>query len=114
MTPAAFTQAVSAEGNPDGIFRAYDFYRLCGGKIVGLVHIHPWESDSVSPSCTDMEYQRKWERIYRGEFIGIVFNNSGIFRIFTAGRSRVSPEMLGRGVSRIGRDLYVLDEKDFP
>jgi len=35
------SSSVSAEGNPDGIFRAHDFYRLCGGKIVGLVHIHP-------------------------------------------------------------------------
>lgn len=104
----SFSGSTRAVGNPDGIFKAYDFYELCGARIVGAIHLHPWNSESVGPSWIDLKYQRKWEEAFGGEFIGIVFNNSGVFRIFTAGKSRLKPVLLGRGFEKKGRDLYVL------
>ena len=90
------------------------FYEKCGYEIAGLVHIHPWHGDSVHPSSTDMETHRKWEELYGGRFIGIVFNNSGVFRIFHAGRSVFRPVVVGEGVRRLGRDLYELERKYLP
>ena len=41
-----------------------------GQKIAGLVHIHPWDARTVSPSATDIETHSLWEELYGGMFIG--------------------------------------------
>jgi hypothetical protein len=104
-TISRFTGAEADYGN---LAKAMSFYELCGGNIVAIVHIHPWHSGSVSPSLIDIETQKRWEEFYKGEFLGIVFNNSGVFRIFMV-NSRLKPVIVGKGVRRIGSDLYELE-----
>ena len=99
----------SAETDYGSLDRALDFYESVGARIVGLAHIHPWNSPNVHPSRIDIETQRRWEEYYGGEFIGIVFSNSGVFRIFHGGKSRLRTEILGSGVKKRGDGLYELE-----
>ncbi len=106
------SHSTGAEPDYSSLADALRFYENCGAMIAALAHIHPWHGRSVSPSAIDIETQRRWEELYGGRFIGIVFNNSGIFRIFHGGKSVLNPVITGEGVRRIGRYLYELERKD--
>ena len=106
------SHSTGAEPDYSSLADALRFYEGCGAAIAALVHIHPWHGGSVSPSAIDIETQRRWEELYGGGFIGIVFNNSGVFRIFHGGKSAINPVITGDGVRKIGRDLYELERKD--
>lgn len=108
----AVSHSTSAEPDYSSLAEALRFYEKCGYEIAGLAHIHPWFARTVSPSSIDIETHRKWEELYNGRFIGIVFNNSGIFRIFHGGKSVFKPVVVGKGVKKIGRDLYELERKN--
>jgi hypothetical protein len=102
----AISHATGAEVDYSSLGKALRFYEKCGYQIAGLAHIHPWNSETVSPSATDIKTHRQWEELYKGRFIGIVFNNSGVFRIFHGGKCKVKPKVVGKGVRMIGKDLY--------
>jgi len=108
----AISHSTSAEPDYSSLAEALRFYEKCGYEIAGLAHIHPWNSRTVSPSSIDIETHRRWEEVYKGRFIGIVFNNSGVFRIFHGGKSVFKPVIIGKGVRKIGRDLYELERKN--
>jgi len=96
----------SAEVDYDSLAEHMKMMRFCGYRIVGVAHIHPWDSDDVHPSAKDIATQRRWERLF-GNVIGIVFTNSGVFRIFTAD-ARPDVRVIGEGVEKIGDNLYRL------
>ncbi len=98
----------SAETDYGSLDSVLEFYELCGVKIVGLAHIHPWNAKDVHPSRIDIETHHRWEEYYDGEFIGIVFT-SGVFRIFHGGKCRIRTEILGNGVRKRGENLYELE-----
>jgi len=104
--------STSAEPDYSSLAEALMFYEKCGYEIVGLAHIHPWHSRTVSPSSIDIETHRRWEELCKGRFIGIVFNNSGVFRIFHSGKSVFKPVVIGKDVRKLGKDLYELERKD--
>jgi len=81
----------------------------CGAQIAGFAHIHPWNTRDVAPSSTDIETHSRWEKFYNGRFIGIVFSNSGVFRIFHTEKCTFRPVITGKGVKKIGDDLYELE-----
>ena len=108
----AVSHSTSAEPDYSSLAEALRFYEKCGYEIAGLAHIHPWFARTVSPSSIDIETHRRWEELYNGRFIGIVFNNSGVFRIFHGGKSVFKPVVVGKGVKKIGRDLYELERKN--
>ena len=101
----------SAEAEPDygDLSKALRFYENCGAQIAGFAHIHPWNGRSVAPSGIDIETHSRWEELYDGRFIGIVFNNSGVFRIFHSEKCRFRPAVIGNGVRKVGADLYELE-----
>lgn len=101
----------AAEAEPDygDLSKALSFYERCGAQIAGLAHVHPWNASDVSPSSVDIETHSRWEELYDGKFIGIVFTNSGVFRIFHAGNCKFKPVIVGNGVRRIKGDLYELE-----
>ncbi len=106
----AISHTTGAEVDYQSLAKALRFYEECGYQIAGLAHIHPWNSETVSPSATDIKTHRQWEELYKGKFIGIVFNNSGVFRIFHGGKCKVKPKVVGKGVKRIGKELYRLEK----
>jgi len=108
----AISHSTGAEPDYSSLAEALRFYEKCGYEIAGLAHIHPWHSRTVSPSSIDIETHRRWEELYKGRFIGIVFNNSGVFRIFHGGRSVFKPVVIGKDVKKIGKDLYELERKN--
>ena len=108
----AVSHSTSAEPDYSSLAEALRFYEKCGYEIAGLAHIHPWFARTVSPSSIDIETHRRWEELYNGRFIGIVFNNSGVFRIFHGGKSVFKPVIIGKDVKKIGRDLYELERKN--
>ncbi|WP_290901003.1 hypothetical protein [Ferroglobus sp.] len=99
----------SARADEGVISRILSFYERCGAKIAGFAHIHPWDARSVSPSAIDIKTHALWEELYDGKFIGIVFTNSGVFRIFHGRRCKFRPVIAGDGVRRIEGDLYALE-----
>jgi len=108
----AISHSTGAEPDYSSLAEALRFYEKCGYEIAGLAHIHPWNSRTVSPSSIDIETHRRWEELYGGRFIGIVFNNSGVFRIFHGGKSVFKPVVVGKDVRKIGKDLYELERKN--
>lgn len=100
------SDSTGAEVDYGHLSRVLQYFRACGFRIVAIAHIHPWDAEDVQPSMKDIETQRRWERIHRG-FVGIVFTNSGVFRIFTAG-SNVSVRITGDGVETLGENLHRL------
>lgn len=102
----------AAEAEPDygDLAAALRFYERCSAQIAGLAHIHPWSARSVAPSAVDIATHSRWEELYDGKFIGIVFTNSGVFRIFHGKRCVFRPVIAGKGVRRLGGDLYELEK----
>ncbi len=96
----------SAEVDYDSLAEHMKMLRFCGYRIVGVAHIHPWDSENVHPSAKDIATQERWERLF-GNVIGIVFSNSGVFRIFTA-NAKPDVKVIGEGVERLGGKLYRL------
>lgn len=103
------SETVEAEPDYGDLARALKFYESCGAQIAGLAHIHPWNARSVAPSAVDIATHSRWEELYDGRFIGIVFTNSGVFRIFHGKECRFRPVIVGNGVRRMGRNLYELE-----
>lgn len=110
----SISRAAEAESDYSDLARALRFYESCGAQIAGLAHIHPWNARSVAPSSIDIETHSRWEKLYDGRFIGIVFNNSGVFRIFHGRNCRFRPVIAGKGVRKIGADLYELEGARVP
>lgn len=108
----AISHSTSAEPDYSSLAEALRFYEKCGYEIAGLAHIHPWHSRTVSPSSVDIETHRRWEELYRRRLIGIVFNNSGVFRIFHGSKSVFKPVVVGKDVRKIRRNLYELERKN--
>jgi proteasome lid subunit RPN8/RPN11 len=102
------SSALSAEPDYGDLSEIQDFYENCEAKIVAIVHIHPWTGRSVSPSSIDWRTQKAWEELYKGEFIGIVFTNNGVFRIFYTKNCALKPIVVGGGIEKMGEDLYAI------
>ena len=102
----------SAEAEPDygDLATALRFYERCGAQMAGLAHIHPWNGRNVSPSAVDIATHSRWEELYDGKFIGIVFTNSGVFKIFHGKKCVFRPVIAGKGVRRLGGGLYELEK----
>lgn len=99
---------VSAEPDYGDVARRQGFYEAFDARLVALVHNHPWNGKSVSPSAIDWKTQREWENLCKGKFIGIVFTNNGVFRIFYTKNCTLKPVVIGGGVEEKGGDLYAL------
>ncbi|WP_456329498.1 hypothetical protein [Archaeoglobus sp.] len=99
-----------AEVDYDSLAGHMKLLRFCGYKIVAVAHIHPWDSEDVHPSARDIATQRRWERLF-GNVIGIVFTNSGVFRIFTAD-AKPDVRIIGKDVEKVGDNLYRLSNTE--
>ena len=101
----------AAEAEPDygDLATALRFYERCGAQIAGLAHIHPWNARSAAPSAVDITTHSRWEEFYDGKFIGIVFTNSGAFRIFYTRKCRFRISIEGEGIRKLGDNLYVIE-----
>ncbi len=100
------SSGTEAEVDYDHLSSMLRFYRTAGYRIAAIAHIHPWEADDVRPSARDIATQRRWEKLV-DDIVGIVFSNSGVFRIFTA-ESGLNVEINGDGVEKLGENLYRL------
>jgi hypothetical protein len=101
--------AISAEPDYVDLSDAQNFYEHCGGAIVGLAHNHNVDANFVVPSLTDWKTQMEWEKLYKGNFIGIVFTRNGVFRIYHTDACRLRPTIFGKGVRKLREGLYALE-----
>jgi proteasome lid subunit RPN8/RPN11 len=87
----------------NGLLLMESFGLRCGG----LFHSHPGHGiASTSPSSTDWQNPRAWERAYR--LIGAVFSHDGYVRFFGP-QERLHVEVQGKKVKQIDVDLFHLE-----
>ncbi len=102
--PHAERTSVSASADPLSIYDICLHNIRFGQSLCLFCHLHPGSGpSSVYPSAIDFTTQQEWEKNF--PVIGVIFNRSGYFRFFSAGRMfRIG--IKGKGVEYHGDNIY--------